>query len=144
MKEKEYKKIVEKICPKEDIIKNMFISFISGGTLGLIGQLLSNYFITIFNINELDSYLFVFIFYIIIGSILTGIGIFDKILSICKCGFIVPSTGFANSMTSSSMDYKDEGFVKGIGSNIFKLTGSIIVYGIVFGIIFGLIRGVIL
>ena len=47
-------------------------------------------------------------------------------------------------MTSSSMDYKDEGFVKGIGSNIFKLTGSIIVYGIVFGIIFGLIRGVIL
>ena len=144
MKEKEYKKIVEKICPKEDIIKNMFISFISGGTLGLIGQLLSNYFITIFNINELDSYLFVFIFYIIIGSILTGIGIFDKILSICKCGFIVPSTGFANSMTSSSMDYRDEGFIKGIGSNIFKLTGSIIVYGIVFGIIFGLIRGVIL
>lgn len=144
MKEKEYKKIVEKICPKEDIIKNMFISFISGGTLGLIGQLLSNYFITIFNINELDSYLFVFIFYIIIGSILTGIGVFDKILSICKCGFIVPSTGFANSMTSSSMDYRDEGFVKGIGSNIFKLTGSIIVYGIIFGVIFGLIRGVIL
>lgn len=144
MKEKEYKKIVNEICPRENIFKDMFISFISGGALGLIGQLLSNYCIVFFNVNVADSYLLVFISYIIIGSILTGIGVFDKILSLCKCGFIVPSTGFANSMTSASMDYRSEGLVKGIGSNIFKLTGSIIVYGIIFGIIFGLIRGVIL
>ena len=52
----------------------------------------------------------------------------------------MPSTGFANSMTSSAMDNKGEGFVKGIGANIFKLTGSIILYGILFGIIFGFIR----
>ena len=122
----------------------MFISFISGGALGLLGQLLSNYYIAFFNVNVVDSYLLVFISYIVIGSIFTGIGVFDKILSICKSGFIVPSTGFANSMTSASMDYRDEGFIKGIGSNIFKLTGSIIVYGIIFGLIFGLIRGVIL
>lgn len=144
MKEKEYKKIVDKLCPKEDIYKDMFISFISGGSLGLLGQLLSNYFVAFFYVNITDSYLLVFISYIIIGSFLTGIGVFDKILSVCKCGFIVPSTGFANSMTSSAMDYKSEGFIKGIGSNIFKLTGSIIVYGIIFGIIFGYIRGVIL
>ena len=99
---------------------------------------------TIFNVSVTDSYLFVFISYIIIGSVLTGIGVFDKILSICKCGFIVPSTGFANSMTSAAMDYRKEGFIKGIGSNIFKLTGSIIVYGIIFGLIFGFIKGVII
>ena len=144
MKEKEYKKIVDELSPKENIFKNMFISFISGGALGLLGQLLSNYYIAFFNVNVVDSYLLVFISYIVIGSILTGIGVFDKISSICKSGFIVPSTGFANSMTSASMDYRDEGFIKGIGSNIFKLTGSIIVYGIIFGLIFGLIRGVIL
>lgn len=144
MKEKEYKKIVDELCPKENIFKDMFISFISGGALGLLGQLLSNYYIAFFYVNVVDSYLLVFISYIVIGSILTGIGVFDKILSICKSGFIVPSTGFANSMTSASMDYRDEGFIKGIGSNIFKLTGSIIVYGIIFGLIFGLIRGVIL
>ena len=144
MREKEYKKIVDKLCPKENIFEDMFISFISGGALGLLGQLLSNYFVAFFNVSVIDSYLLVFISYIIIGSLLTGIGIFDKILSVCKCGFIVPSTGFANSMTSSSLDYRDEGFIKGIGSNIFKLTGSIVVYGIIFGLIFGFIRGVIL
>lgn len=144
MREKEYKKIVDKLCPKENVFEDMFISFISGGALGLLGQLLSNYFVAFLNVNVIDSYLLVFISYIIVGSLLTGIGIFDKILSVCKCGFIVPSTGFANSMTSASLDYRDEGFIKGIGSNIFKLTGSIVVYGIIFGLIFGFIRGVIL
>ena len=144
MKEEEYKKLVDKLSPKEDIFKDIFISFITGGSLGLLGQLLSNYYMTIFNVSVTDSYLFVFISYIIIGSVLTGIGVFDKILSICKCGFIVPSTGFANSMTSAAMDYRKEDFIKGIGSNIFKLTGSIIVYGIIFGLIFGFIRGVII
>lgn len=144
MREKEYKKIVDKLCPNENVFEDMFISFISGGALGLLGQLLSNYFVAFLNVNVIDSYLLVFISYIIIGSLLTGIGIFDKILSVCKCGFIVPSTGFANSMTSASLDYRDEGFIKGIGSNIFKLTGSIVVYGIIFGLIFGFIRGVIL
>ena len=38
------------------------------------------------------------------------------------------------------MDARQVGFVKGIGSNIFKLTGSIILYGVVFGIIFGIVR----
>ena len=82
--------------------------------------------------------------FIIIGSLLTGFGVFDKVLSICKCGLIVPSTGFANTMTSSAMDARSEGFIKGIGSSIFKLTGSIILYGIIFGIIFGYIRSLIM
>ena len=91
-----------------------------------------------------DSYSLVFIIFILVGSILTGVGIFDKVLSICKCGLIVPSTGFANSMTSAAMDVRKEGFIKGIGSNIFKLTGSIILYGIIFGVIFGFVRGLII
>ena len=93
--------------------------------------------------NISDGYLCTTILFIVVGSILTGLGFFDKLLSICKCGLIVPTTGFANTMTSSAMDTRCEGFVKGIGSSIFKLTGSIILYGIVFGIIFGFIRSII-
>ena len=143
MKEEEYKKLVDKLSPKEDIFKDIFISFITGGSLGLLGQLLSNYYMTIFNVSVTDSYLFVFISYIIIGSVLTGIGVFDKILSICKCGFIVPSTGFANSMTSAAMDYRKEGLIYGFGSNMFKLAGSVILYGVVSAWFFGMIRYVI-
>ena len=141
MNNDEYEEIINKIVPKEKITKNILVSFLSGGTIGVMAQLLVNMFYKIYTLA--DSYLLTFITFILIGSILTGLGIFDKILSICKCGLIVPSTGFANTMTSSAMDCKSEGFIKGIGSSIFKLTGSIILYGIVFGIIFGFIRSII-
>ena len=144
MNNKEYDKLTKEIVVEDDIFKNMVISFFSGGILGLIGQLIADLLLNIFNCSIGDSYLLVFIIYIIIGSLLTGIGVFDKVLSIFKCGLIVPSTGFANSMTSSAMDTRNEGFVRGIGSSIFKLTWSIILYGIVFGIIFGFVRGIIL
>ena len=144
MNNNEYDKLIKSIIVEDNILRNMFVAFISGGSIGLFGEILSNYFINHLNFSSNDSYFMTFLVFIIIGSILTGLGIFDKILSICKCGLIVPSTGFANTMTSSAMDTRSEGFVKGIGSSIFKLAGSIILYGVIFGIIFGYIRGNIL
>lgn len=140
MTNEEYSKLVKETVGKDNIIKNIIVSFFSGGLIGLLGQLITNYFNINLKFNINDSYLLTFIFFVIVGSVLTGVGVFDKVLSICKCGLIVPSTGFANTMTSSAMDSNKEGFVKGIGSNIFKLTGSIILYGVIFGIIFGFIR----
>lgn len=141
MNNKKYEELIKSIIPEEKIIKNVLIAFISGGLIGLLGEYLFNLFQCGFN--EKDSYLLVFTFFVIIGSVFTGLGFFDKILSFCKCGLIVPTTGFANTMTSSAMDNREEGYVKGIGANIFKLTGSIILYGVIFGIIFGYIRSII-
>ncbi len=144
MKNEEYDKLIKEIVVEDNIVRNIIISFFSGGLIGLIGELLSNFIFNYFNTTLSDAYMITFMILIFIGSLLTGLGFFDKILSICKCGLIVPSTGFANTMTSSAMDTRSEGFVKGIGASIFKLTGSIILYGIVFGIIFGFIRSIIL
>lgn len=144
MKNEEYDKLIKEIVVEDNIVRNIIISFFSGGLIGLIGELLSNFIFNYFNTTLSDAYMITFMILIFIGSLLTGLGFFDKILSICKCGLIVPSTGFANTMTSSAMDTRSEGFVKGIGASIFKLTGSIILYGIVFGIIFGFIRSIVL
>ena len=122
----------------------MIIAFLSGGIAGLLGETLTRTYIRIINCSLNDAYLFTFTTFIVVGSVLTGIVVFDKILGFCKCGLIVPSTGFANTMTSSAMDTRSEGFVKGIGSSIFKLTGSIILYGVVFGIIFGYVRSILI
>lgn len=144
MNKKEYKKIVEKNIQKESPSKNILIAFFSGGVAGLFAELITNYYIGWFNLNISDAYLMTFITFVTIGAVLTGFGIFDKILSIVKCGLIVPASGFANTMTSSAMDTRKEGFIKGIGASIFKLAGSIILYGAIFGIIFGYIRSIIL
>ena len=136
-----YDEIIKKVIKKENISKNILIAFLSGGLIGVFGEFLANIFDNFMSIE--DSYLAIFIVLVVLGSVFTGLGFFDKILSLCKCGLIVPTTGFANTMTSCAMDNNKEGFVKGIGSNLFKLTGSIILYGVIFGIIFGFIRSVI-
>ena len=141
MTNEEYDLIIKKHIVKENVFKNIIIAFFSGGIVGIIAELLTNIFVRIgYSIN--DGYLLTTCIFIIVGSVLTGLGFFDKVLSFCKCGLLVPTTGFSNSMTSSAMDARREGFVKGIGSSMFKLTGSIILYGIVFGIIFGYIRSI--
>ena len=143
MNNEEYDKLIKKHIKEESVFKNMVIAFFSGGVVGVIGEVFTNMFLELLKCDIKDAYLYTFAVFIIIGSVLTGFGVFDKVLSIFKCGLIVPSTGFANTMTSSAMDSRSEGFVKGIGSSIFKLTGSIILYGVIFGIIFGFIRSVI-
>ena len=68
---------------------------------------------------------------IIIGVILTGIGLYDRIGQFSGAGTIIPITGFANSVSSSAIEYKSEGIVTGIINNIFKLAGSVIVTGVI-------------
>lgn len=142
MNNKEYDKLVKSVIGKESTLKNVMIAFISGGIVGVIAQVMSEFYFKVFDISLSDASFYTFSTFIFIGSLLTGLGVFDKVLSLVKCGLIVPATGFANTMTSSAMDAKSEGFIKGIGASIFKLTGSIILYGVIFGVIFGFVRSV--
>lgn len=144
MDNNEYDKLVKSIVKSENPIKNILIAFVSGGVMGVIGEMITRISLNYFEITKSDAYFITFAILVFVASLLTGLGFFDKLLSIFKCGLIVPSTGFANTMTSSAMDTRSEGFIKGIGASIFKLTGSIILYGVIFGLIFGLIRGVLL
>ena len=72
---------------------------------------------------------------IALGSLLTGVGLYDKIGQYAGCGSIIPITGFANSMSSSALESKSEGLLLGIVTNTFKLAGSVIVVGALSGII---------
>ncbi len=140
MNKEKYKKIMDKYKPKEDIFKNSLIAFISGGLLGLIGQGLVDFYSNILNISSKDSMTLMIVTLVFIGVLLTGLGFFDKWVNFCKCGLIIPITGFAHSMMSATMEYKKEGFVTGIGSNMFKLAGTVIAYGVISASIFGFIR----
>ena len=135
-----YDKLVKKICPKEDKFKNMLIAFISGGIIGLLGQFLSEIYQNTLSISNQNAVSLVIVTLIFIASLLTALGIFDKLVTIFKCGLIIPITGFAHSMTSAALEHKKEGLVTGIGNNIFKLAGTVIMYGVVSAAIFGTIR----
>lgn len=140
---KDYESIVKNNSKKENIFMNVFISFVFGGFLGILGQILVTFLETKYNMPISEAYMYLMILLVVISSILTGLGFFDKIVSFAKCGLIIPTTGFAHAMTSAAMDHESEGPIKGIGSNIFKLTGSIILYGLVSAFFLAFIKGVI-
>lgn len=75
-----------------------------------------------------------------LAALLTGLGIFDKIGQICGAGTFIPITGFANAVVSSAMEGRSEGPIFGIGSNMFKLAGSVITYGITSAILVAFVR----
>ena len=135
-----YNEIVNKYTPKESIFKNAIIAFFAGGMMGTLSELLLRLYILWFDLPRKEAGIIVTITLIIVASILTALGIFDVFVSKLKCALIIPITGFAHSMTSSALEYRKEGLVLGIGSNIFKLAGTVILYGIVSVYVFGIIR----
>ena len=140
MEKEKYKQLVDKNIPKENVLINAVKAFIVGGVMGIIGQGLIDLYTTWFDISTKDAAPFMIITLILIGSLLTAFGIFDKLVSWANAGLLIPITGFAHAMTSAAMEYKKEGLILGIGANIFKLTGSVILYGVVAAYVFGLIR----
>lgn len=144
MEKRLYEKIVMNHKPKEHRVRNAFIAFITGGMVGLIGQGLLDLYTYYLNISTSDAAVFMMIILIFIASLFTALGFFDKMVNFCRCGLIIPITGFAHSMTSAAIEFKREGYVTGLGANIFKLAGTVILYGIVSAYIFGIIRYLIL
>lgn len=135
-----YNEIVKKYTPKEDRCKNAIVAFLVGGLLGSMSELLLRGYMIWFNIPRKEAGVVVILTLIVIASILTALGIFDTMVSKVKSALIIPITGFAHSMTSAALEYRKEGLVLGIGANIFKLAGTVILYGIVSVYVFGIVR----
>ncbi len=140
MEAKTYEKILEKHKPKETRVKNALIAFGVGGLVGVLGQLLIDLYAYWFDISTKDASIFMIVTLIFLASLFTALGFFDKWVTFAKCGLLIPITGFAHSMTSAGIEYKREGPIYGVGSNIFKLAGSVILYGVVAAWFFGLLR----
>ena len=81
---------------------------------------------------------------VFLGCLLTCLGFFDKWVNFARCGLIVPITGFAHAMMSAALEYRKEGLVTGIGASMFKLSGSVIIFGVVSAYVFGLLRLIIM
>ena len=140
MDKNKYGLLVKKYTPKEDRLYNGVIAFIIGGLMGVLGQFLVSFYSYYFEIPTKDASVFMIITLVFLGCFLTALGIFDKLVNFARCGLIIPITGFAHSMSSAALEYKREGLVTGIGSNIFKLAGTVIMFGVVSAYFFGLIR----
>ncbi|MBT2158497.1 stage V sporulation protein AC [Clostridioides difficile] len=132
-----------KICrpnkPKTYIFKNYTLAFIVGGIICMIGQAINDLYMKVGGLDKLGASSATSITLIFIGAFLTGLGVYDLIGKRAGAGSIIPITGFANSIVSPAMEYKREGYVLGVGANLFKIAGPVLVYGIGSSILCGII-----
>ena len=124
-----YQKLLSERKLKKKYFKNALSAFVFGGLLSLFGQIILEFF-KLFEFKEKESITYMLLIVIFLAVLLSGFGIYDKFGQVAKCGSIIPITGFANSMSSSAMEYKPEGFILGVGANTFKLAGTVVVFGV--------------
>ncbi len=132
------KKIIKKHTPRSPIFKNCTLSFVFGGIICVLGELLFILFKNLLGDEKLSSTL-VTVTVIALASLLTGLGVFDSIARRAGAGTLVPVCGFSNALTSVAIDAKSEGLILGVGSKLFLVAGPVIVWGLVSGVIYGII-----
>ena len=135
----EYINYVDKISPKPSYVKNYIMAFLVGGLICCIGQGINDFYMKIANLEKLQASSATSMTLIFIGAFLTGLGVYDLIGKRAGAGSIIPITGFANSIVSPAMEFKKEGYVMGVGANLFKIAGPVLVYGISSSIICGIL-----
>lgn len=140
MEKNKYKDFVKKHTPKENRLLNGMVAFLIGGIMGILAQFLMDFYGYVFHIPSTQAGTFMLITFIFLGCLFTSLGFFDKWVMFAKCGLIIPITGFAHSIMSASLEFRKEGFVTGIGANMLKLAGTVIIYGVVSAYTFGLLR----
>lgn len=138
----EYANLVEQESPPSPKLKNCLMAFLVGGGICALGQALFHIF-SYFGIKPDICYMLVSITIIVLTAIFTGLGLFDKLAKHAGAGTLVPVSGFANSVVSPAIEFKSEGFVLGVGANMFKIAGPVIVYGTVASVIYGVIYWII-
>jgi len=134
-----YQKHVKKAMPKSRLVRELFMAFIVGGLICVLGEALNDLGEKALKLDEAGVSTFRSAVLIFLGALFTGIGVYDVLGRVAGAGSIVPITGFANSIVSPALEYKWEGFVLGVGAKLFTIAGPVLVYGISTSVLAGVI-----
>ena len=138
MSKKEYNRYVARLAQKSPLGKDLLRSFLVGGLICVIGQLILNGF-TALDLSEQDAAAATSVSLVFLSAVLTGLSGHDDIAKFAGAGTLVPITGFANAVVSPAIEFKAEGFVTGMAAKMFIIAGPVIVYGTVASVLYGLI-----
>ena len=138
MSKKEYNRYVARLAQKSPLGKDLLRSFLVGGLICVIGQLILNGF-TALDLSEQDAAAATSVSLVFLSAVLTGLSVYDDIAKFAGAGTLVPITGFANAVVSPAIEFKAEGFVTGMAAKMFIIAGPVIVFGTVASVLYVLI-----
>ena len=139
MNNAEYARLVKKAAPKSKIVYDCVKAFWVGGTICLLGEIITVTLMYFFELERTLASTWMSIILVFLSAFLTGLGLYAKLGAYAGAGSIVPITGFANGVASPAIEFKTEGWVLGLGAKMFVIAGPVIVYGTVASVIYGVI-----
>ena len=134
----QYGELVKEYSPNSHLWIDTLNAFWTGGLICVLGQLILKGW-GLLGLDQDGASTATAISMVFLGALCTGIGIYDRIAQLAGAGTVVPITGFANSMVAPAIEYKKEGPVLGVGANMFKVAGPVLVCGIAAGTVVGII-----
>ncbi|MEI2663478.1 stage V sporulation protein AC [Rossellomorea sp. LJF3] len=142
--QKKYEQLEKQYETKRPLLKNVIKAFFVGGFICLIGQAVTYMYIYYFNFTEQTAGNPTVATMVFLAMLLTGFGVYDHIGQFAGAGSAVPVTGFGNAVISAAIEHRTEGLVLGVGGNIFKLAGSVIVFGVFSAFVVALIKTILI
>jgi len=138
--QQQYQDFAKARVPKAPVFANCIKAFLTGGLICAIGQGLNWFFMTYFNFDEKTVGSPTSAVLIFLSVLFTSLGFYDHIAQFAGAGTAVPVTGFANTIASAAIEHRSEGYVLGVGGNMFKIAGPVIVYGVFSAFVVALVR----
>jgi stage V sporulation protein AC len=139
VRNQEYNDYVKEVTPTHNLWANMGKAFLLGGAICLLGQFILNIAMNVFGQSREDAALWCSMILVLLSVILTSLNAYAPLANWGGAGALVPITGFANGVCASAVEFQKEGQVFGIGCQIFKIAGPVILYGIFSSWVLGVI-----
>ncbi len=136
--EKGKKELIKRYTPKTKLLKTTSLAFVFGSMITAVGEGLRMLFVYL-GVEDKTAVTLVGLSFVALASLLTALGLFDRIARHAGAGTLVPITGFSNSVTSEAMDSASEGYILGVGAKIFTVAGPVLLFGISAGVVYGII-----
>ena len=138
--QQKYQQLQQKHELKRPVLKNCIKAFFVGGMICVVGQAISYFYIYFFDFTEQSVGNPTVATMVFLSMLLTGFGVYDRLGQFAGAGSAVPVTGFGNAVISAAIEHRTEGFVLGVGGNMFKLAGSVILFGVFSAFVVALIK----
>ncbi|MFB3162770.1 stage V sporulation protein AC [Neobacillus sp. 179-J 1A1 HS] len=138
--QQKYQQLQQKHELKRPVLRNCIKAFFVGGLICVVGQAISYFYIYYFDFTEQSVGNPTVATMVFLSMLLTGFGVYDRLGQFAGAGSAVPVTGFGNAVISAAIEHRTEGFVLGVGGNMFKLAGSVILFGVFSAFVVALIK----
>ncbi|MCL6581485.1 MAG: SpoVA/SpoVAEb family sporulation membrane protein, partial [Firmicutes bacterium] len=112
--------MVARHAPRPPLLRNVLGAFFVGGAICAVGQVFLGLFLTRgLPLKEATTPASTIM--IVLGALLTGLGVYDEVSKRGGMGAALPITGFANSIVAPAMEFRREGLVLGVGAWLFDV-----------------------